>query len=65
MDYLKLTGKPAIVTGAGRGIGRSIAHALAAYGAKVILCDVNDNDGLNAQKQIEKYIQWLKPSMDH
>ncbi|MDE2007281.1 MAG: SDR family NAD(P)-dependent oxidoreductase, partial [Rhodospirillales bacterium] len=32
-----LTGKVAIVTGAGRGIGRGIAEALAAAGASVVL----------------------------
>jgi NAD(P)-dependent dehydrogenase (short-subunit alcohol dehydrogenase family) len=33
-------GKTAIVTGAGRGIGRGIAMLLAAEGARVVVCDV-------------------------
>ena len=34
-----LDGKTAVVTGAGRGIGRGIAIALAAEGAKVVVND--------------------------
>jgi len=33
-------GKVAIVTGAGRGIGRSIAHLMAQEGARVVVCDI-------------------------
>ena len=33
-------GKTAIVTGAGRGIGRGIAMLLAAEGASVVVCDI-------------------------
>lgn len=40
-DLFDLTGKVAIVTGAGDGIGRGSALILAAVGAKVIVSDIN------------------------
>ncbi len=36
-----LSGQTALVTGAGRGLGRCIAQSLAAAGAKVACIDVN------------------------
>jgi 3-hydroxybutyrate dehydrogenase len=40
-----LTGRSAIVTGAASGIGRAVAEALAGSGARVLLADVNVEQG--------------------
>ncbi len=43
-DYARmfdLTGKTALVVGAGSGIGEASAHGLAAFGARVVCADVN------------------------
>ena len=52
-EKLDLSGKKAIVTGAGRGIGRSCAEALCETGAFVTLTDVN-------LETLEKTIKDLK-----
>jgi NAD(P)-dependent dehydrogenase (short-subunit alcohol dehydrogenase family) len=52
---LNLKEKVAIVTGAGRGIGRAIALTLGKEGASVV---VNDID-LTAAKEVSKYISSL------
>ena len=38
----RLGGKRAVVTGAGRGIGKGVALMLAAQGAHVLACDINE-----------------------
>ena len=42
---LLLTGKVAIVSGAGSGIGKAVAEAYAKEGAKVIVSDINETHG--------------------
>jgi 3-oxoacyl-[acyl-carrier protein] reductase len=59
LDTLKLasynlTGKKAIVTGAGRGMGEAFARTLAANGAEVAICDVNEVTVTDVAKSIQK-----------
>src|SRR6185503_18714826 len=47
MATIDLTGKTAIVTGAGQGLGRCTATTLHAAGANVVVNYFNDSGGLN------------------
>ncbi len=49
-----LESKAAIVTGAGRGIGRAIANALAEYGAAVMINDLDETPATEAAEAIRK-----------
>lgn len=48
----RFEGKVAIVTGAGNGIGLTIAHAFAAEGAQVVVADINEASGVRAVAEI-------------
>lgn len=48
-----LTGKTALVVGAGSGIGKAGAHALAAFGARVFCADVDEEAAGGTAREIE------------
>jgi NAD(P)-dependent dehydrogenase (short-subunit alcohol dehydrogenase family) len=50
---MKLTGKAALITGAGSGIGRAIARLYAAEGAGVLVAELNEEAGQAAVSEIE------------
>ena len=51
---MRLRDKKAIVTGAGQGIGRSIATKFAQEGADVAIVEMNPATGIETQREIEK-----------
>src|SRR5262245_1435969 len=51
-----LSGKVAIVTGSGQGIGKCVADGLAAFGAKVIVCDIEAD---KAEKTARENRGWI------
>ena len=49
---MRLQGKRAIITGAARGIGRSIATRYIAEGAQVVIADINEEAGSHAAETL-------------
>jgi len=49
---MNLDGKVSIVTGAGSGIGRATARLFSRNGARVVVADVSDSDGVETVRQI-------------
>nr|MBA2668228.1 SDR family NAD(P)-dependent oxidoreductase [Trueperaceae bacterium] len=50
---MDLTGRTAIVTGAGRGLGWGVAMALARAGARVCITDIDEDDVARAVRDVE------------
>ena len=50
-----LSGKTALVTGAGSGIGRGIALALAAEGANIVLADIDHDAAVAAARDVKAH----------
>jgi 3-oxoacyl-[acyl-carrier protein] reductase len=50
---MRLEGKKAVVTGAGQGIGRSIAMKMAHEGADVVIAEMNPDTGERVRKEVE------------
>ena len=52
---MRLKDKKAIVTGAGQGIGRSIALKMAQEGADVVIAEMNPDTGTQTAKEVEAF----------
>ncbi|MBB3665573.1 3alpha(or 20beta)-hydroxysteroid dehydrogenase [Prauserella sediminis] len=55
----RLTGRTALVTGAARGMGASIAARLVGEGAQVLLTDIDDAEGKRTARELEGEYQHL------
>ncbi|MBM4764991.1 SDR family NAD(P)-dependent oxidoreductase [Bacillus sp. B15-48] len=54
MNKLDLTGKIAIVTGAGNGLGKCTALTFAEIGARVMVSDINEESAFEVKEEIER-----------
>lgn len=52
MEATELAGKAALVTGAGKGIGKGIAARLARFGADVLIAEIDSDAGLAAAAEL-------------
>ena len=62
-----LSGRTAIVSGGATLIGQSVAETLAGYGTRVVIADINEEDGRAAALRLGEAVSFLKTDItrDH
>jgi NAD(P)-dependent dehydrogenase (short-subunit alcohol dehydrogenase family) len=60
-NIFNLDGKTALVVGAGSGLGRAAANALASFGAKVVCADLNLSAAEEVSNEIDNAGGWTEP----
>ena len=51
---MKLKDRVAIITGGARGIGGATSKMLSREGAKIVIIDIKENEGLKTKRDIEE-----------
>ena len=59
VELFNLEGRKALVTGAGRGIGRVLAISLAQAGCDIAILEKNIEDAHNVVQEIKKWVRKL------
>jgi len=51
---MRLEGKSGVITGGAMGIGKAVAQLFSSEGCRVVIADVDEEKGIETQKEIEK-----------
>jgi NAD(P)-dependent dehydrogenase (short-subunit alcohol dehydrogenase family) len=60
---MQLKDKTAIITGGAAGIGKGLVRNFVKEGAKVLFADINENAGLELEKELEPAAKFLKTGL--